>query len=77
MAMHPAGFAEKLERLDTEMRGLTNEIESLEERLRAGDKGAYRTCKYQRVQLSKLRQERSELEKRMKRLGMAIGFQGA
>lgn len=68
------GLTEQLEQLETTMRGLSTEIEGLEERVRSGDKGAYRTCKFQRLQLAKLRQERSELEKRMRRLGMPLSF---
>ena len=68
------GADELIGDLGPALRGLTSEIETLEERVRGGDKGAYRTCKFQKLQLCKLRQERSEVERRLKRNGFVTPY---
>jgi hypothetical protein len=72
---HP--LVAELARLDDAVSGLTSQIATLEERVRGGDKGAYRACKFHRLQLGKLRTERNELERRLRRNGHLPRHHGA
>lgn len=70
MEKHP--MMDELARVDAAISALSSEIQKLEDRLRAGDKVAFRTAKYRRGELLDLRQERVDLEKRLRRFGMRV-----
>ena len=65
VAEHP--LVDELARLDAALHALSGEVAHLEERLRAGDKSAFKTAKFRRGELFALRQQRSELERRLRR----------
>lgn len=63
----PLLLSRKIQAVEASIRALIDLVDALQRRMRQGDKQAYRTMKVSRLQLSRLRQERSELTRRERR----------
>ena len=62
----------QLAALDRAIDGLMQLVTDLENRLRRGEKSAYKTAKHHKGELAKLRQQRALMQKKARRLSLSF-----